>query len=149
MEKMYLIFNSKSPFYQVLYKKNGKKTTVSAGTADRQLAEKFLQSFNPFDNDKPPARSISIKLSSFIKEYKNYVNNNFSVKYLKKAVNPSLNVFQKYCPICCLKISLQRLLTSLFHQQLQSLNIPLHYITALSRQLLIRQSLGNTLRKSV
>ncbi|MFZ0456455.1 MAG: tyrosine-type recombinase/integrase [Ignavibacteriaceae bacterium] len=87
----------KSPYFQVIYKVNGKRTKVSTKTSNMKEAEKFLASFVPPVKEKKEEKS-RISLSAFIKEYKIYVGNNFSAKYLKKAVNPSFNVFQKYLP---------------------------------------------------
>ncbi len=90
--------DAERPYYQVVYKVNGKRTKISTKTDDLLEAEKFLASFVPPVKVKEPEKKSKINLSSFVKEYKIYVDNNFSAKYLKKAVNPSFNVFQKYLP---------------------------------------------------
>lgn len=95
---MYLVLNNKSSNYQLVYFRNGKRTTVSTGTAKKKEAENFLASFNPELKKEAPTKKTSIKLSSFIAEYKNYVRNTFSEKYLSKAVTPSFNRLQAFLP---------------------------------------------------
>ena len=95
---MYLVQNKKSPYYQLVYFRNGKRTTVSTCTANKAEAEKFLSSFNPALKKDAPTKKISIKLSRFIAEYKSYVKNTYSVKYLTKAVIPSFNRLQAFIP---------------------------------------------------
>ncbi len=96
---MYLVLNKKSKFYQLIYFKDGKRTSVSTGTADKIEADKFLNGFDPAIIKKPSTtKNINVTLSSFADEYKTYVKNTFSIKYLKKAVHPSFSVFQKYLP---------------------------------------------------
>ena len=95
---MYLVLNNKSSNYQLVYFRNGKRTTVSTGTANKKKAEKFLSSFNPEEKKEMPTKKSSIKLSSFIAEYKSYVTNTYSEKYLTKAVTPSFNRLQAFLP---------------------------------------------------
>jgi len=95
---MYLVLNNKSPYYQLIFFRDGKRTTVSTGTADRFKAEVFKVTFNPDQKTKqePQPKQISPLLSVFIKEYKTYVTNTYSEKYLKKAVTPAFNQLTKY-----------------------------------------------------
>jgi len=99
---MFLSRDTKSPYYQVIYFVNGKRTKISTRTANRKEAEKFLKSFVPQPKEKkvepeePKEKKVSIKLSCFIEEYKTYVRNTYSEKYLKKAVRPSFMAFQKH-----------------------------------------------------
>ena len=95
---MYLVLNNKSSNYQLVYFRDGKRTTVSTGTASKQEAERFLASFNPEVKKEAPIKKTSIKLSSFIAEYKSYVKNTYSEKYLTKAVTPSFNRLQAFLP---------------------------------------------------
>lgn len=97
---MYLVLNNKSPYYQLIYFRDGKRTTVSTGTADKFKAEVFKATFNPDQKAKqePQPKQVSPLLSNFIKEYKTYVTNTYSEKYLKKAVTPSFNQLTKYIP---------------------------------------------------
>ncbi|MFZ0456586.1 MAG: phage integrase SAM-like domain-containing protein, partial [Ignavibacteriaceae bacterium] len=98
MEPKYLKFNDKSPFYQVLYKRNGKKTTISTGTADRNEAEKFLNHFDPDTIQEKPKRETSITLKAFIKEYKQFIKDTYSKAYYERAVTPSFNKLEKFLP---------------------------------------------------
>jgi integrase len=97
--KKYLIKNGKSPYWQVLCK-GDKITSVSTHTTDRKEAEKFLASYIPHQKQKPETivANTSISLSKFFEEYKTYVSNTYSVKYLKKAVIPSFVSLQKHVP---------------------------------------------------
>ncbi len=98
---MYLVLNSKSKFYQLIYFKDNKRTSVSTGTSDKIEAEKFLNGFDPSNYLKSAVikkDESKISLSKFVEEYKSYVQNTFSIKYLQKAVQPSFSVFQKYLP---------------------------------------------------
>lgn len=97
---MYLVLNNKSPYYQLIFFRDGKRTTVSTGTADKFKAEVFKVTFNPDQKTKqvPIPKQVSPLLSNFIKEYKTYVTNTYSEKYLKKAVTPAFNQFSKHIP---------------------------------------------------
>ncbi len=96
--------NSKRRYYQLVYFVDGKRTKISTKTTDKKEAEKFLKSFSPKPKEKrtePKAskkKNDSIKLSLFFEEYKTYVSNTYSEKYLKKAVRPSFMALQKYVP---------------------------------------------------
>src|SRR5690606_13028275 len=98
--KMYLIKNKKSPYWQVLIKgnKGEKPTTVSTGKVNRTDAEEFLRNYKPVKKEKTPAVIPTIKLSSFFEEYKTYITNTYSEKYLKKAVIPSFTSLQNKIP---------------------------------------------------
>jgi len=102
---MYLVLNNKSPYYQLIYLRDGKRTTVSTGTSDRFKAEVFKATFSPDQkaNQLVINKPISPLLSKFINEYKTYVINTYSEKYLKKAVTPAFNQLTKYIPDACLE----------------------------------------------
>ena len=93
---MFLIKDSKSPYFQLVYFVNGKRTKISTKTSDKKRAKIFLASFDPKQAAIAKARRNLIKLSCFISEYKNYVSNTYSVSYLKKAVTPSFNMLQNF-----------------------------------------------------
>ncbi len=100
MERISLYRNiKKSPYYQLVYYKNGKRTTVSTGTINENEAEKFLKTFNP-ELTKPIAAVIKnqISLIKFSAEYKIYIGNTYSKKYLSQAVVPSFNKLLKLVP---------------------------------------------------
>ena len=93
---MFLAKDSKSPYYQLIYFVNGKRTKISTRTTNKKAAEKFLATFNPEPKSQKQSVSISISLNDFISEYKKYVQDTYSVKYLKKAVVPSFNRLQNF-----------------------------------------------------
>jgi len=101
---MFLTKDSKSPFYQLVYFVDGKRTKVSTKTPDKFKAEVFKATFNPAPKPQPQQIKPTINLSDFIKEYKTYVTNTYSEKYLKKAVTPAFNQLQKFIPDISLEI---------------------------------------------
>ena len=101
---MYLVLNKKSSNYQLIYFRDGKRTSVSTGTANKLEAEKFLTSFGPMPKPEPQQIKPLINLNNFIKEYKTYVLNTYSEKYLKKAVTPAFNQLQKFIPDISLEL---------------------------------------------
>jgi integrase/recombinase XerD len=96
MAVMYLVLNKKSPYYQIVYYRNGRRTSISTGTSNRKKAEKYLGSFNPKEIRAPKRKKKSVRLSRFITEYKDYVGNTYSENYLNKAVVISFNRLQYY-----------------------------------------------------
>ena len=81
---MFLSKNSKSPYYQVIYFVNGKRTKKSTKTTNKKVAEKFLDQFKlQFNPDSLPQKLISISLSKFEKEYTAYTEQNKTKSYLK------------------------------------------------------------------
>ena len=73
---MFLSKDTKSPFYQIIYFVDGKRTKISTKTTNKREAERFLKSFVPKPNIKKNKtqeqrdKKVSVKLSSFIEEYK-------------------------------------------------------------------------------
>src|SRR5690606_35850044 len=118
--KMYLIKNKKSPYWQVLIKgnKGEKPTTVSTGKVNRTDAEEFLRNYKPVKKEKTPAVIPTIKLSSFFEEYKTYITNTYSEKYLKKAVIPSFTSLQNKIP----DLPLADITTKIIDQYISSVN---------------------------
>ena len=92
---MYLIKNSKSPNFQIVYFVNGKRTTVSTKTKDKAEAEKFLNSFKP--DDFPPAavQFQPITLSKFRDEYIDYIQVTKSKHYVR-SIKLSFRLLIKY-----------------------------------------------------
>jgi integrase len=126
---MFLAKDSKSPYLQVVYFVGGKRRRISTGTANRTEAEKFLHAFNPkaLINQRNKIKSDvldesknnnSILLSSFYNEYKAYIKNTYSEKYLKKAVIPSFTTLQKHIP----DIKLDSISTRVLDQFISSTN---------------------------
>lgn len=85
---MYLVKNSKSPFYQIIYFQNGKRTTISTKKKDKSDAEIFLENFKssltlitePIKEEK---KSEVITLSKFKDEYLEYIIPLKSKSYVK------------------------------------------------------------------
>jgi len=99
---MYITKIPKSKFYQVVYFKNGKRTTVSTKTSIKKDAEKFLKTFEP--SDKPNAqiekvtqkeKTSAITLLDFKEEYLNYVSSLKSPTYIK-SINLSFRQFYNF-----------------------------------------------------
>ena len=87
---MYLIKNKKSPFYQVIYFINGKRTTTSTKTKNKKEADKFLESFkeillSPIKNEVQIESKIDriIYLSKFRDEYLEYFKPIKSANYIR------------------------------------------------------------------
>ena len=96
---MFLTKDSKSPFYQLVYFVNGKRTKISTKSRDKKNAESFLHSFKAKKDEKQEFPKISnILLSNFAAEYKEYIRKVHSTKYLKKAVVPSFNRLMDFLP---------------------------------------------------
>jgi len=95
---MFLVINKKSPYYQLIYLKDGKRSSISTGTTSKKKAEEYLTNFNPEEVEEKKPKKVSKTLSSFAQEYKSYVGNTHSVMYLKKSVTPSFNRLQNFLP---------------------------------------------------
>jgi site-specific recombinase XerD len=98
MVSMFLVLNKKSPYYQLVFFRNGRRTSVSTGTANKKSAEKFLTNFNPEELGERNPKMVSLTLSKFAIEYKTYVSKVHSARYLEKSVTPSFNRLRKYLP---------------------------------------------------
>jgi hypothetical protein len=70
--------NKKSPCYQIIYYRNGRRTSISTRTSNRKKAEKYLASFNPKQVKLTKRKKKSIRLSRFITEYQLYVGMTYS-----------------------------------------------------------------------
>ena len=98
---MFLSKDSKSPYFQVIYFVNGKRTKISTKTKNRKEAEKFLKSFVPKSKEQPQQKAqlkekvTTIKLNEFYEEYITFIKNTYSEKYFLKAVKPSFAALKK------------------------------------------------------
>ncbi len=95
---MFISKSKKSPFYQIIYVVNGKRTTVSTKTAKLQEAYIFMSDFLKNENscqlnlnEKSQTEIRSISLSDFQKEYTDYIKATKSKNYLT-SVNLSFNM---------------------------------------------------------
>ena len=99
---MFLSKDSKSPYFQVIYFVNGKRTKISTKTKNRKEAEKFLKSFVPKSKEQPQQEAqlkekvTTIKLNEFYEEYITFIKNTYSEKYFLKAVKPSFAALKKH-----------------------------------------------------
>ena len=95
---MFISKSKKSPFYQLTYEIDGKRTTVSTKTSSLKEANKFMYSFSNREVDTP-SKAIyhpqpefkPILLSSFLKEYVEYIKATKSKSYLE-SVNLSFRM---------------------------------------------------------
>ena len=67
---MFLTKDSKSPYFQIVYFANGKRTKVSTKTSNRREAEKFLKHFNPDPIKEKPKKEKIINLTLSLKNMK-------------------------------------------------------------------------------
>jgi len=79
---MRLVLNNKSPFYQVVYFVNGKKTTISTKTTDLEKANNFLNEFQKQTYQVPVQQIQCISLSKFRNEYLEYLQASKSRHYV-------------------------------------------------------------------
>ncbi len=81
---MFLTKDSKSPFFQVVYFVDGKRTKKSTKTTNKTDAENFLKQFQfQYTYIPQPQKVVSISLSVFKKEYINYVEQNKTRHYIR------------------------------------------------------------------
>jgi len=99
---MFISKSKKSPFLQLTYEVNGKRTTVSAKTTNLQEAYKFMGSFSQrdgFPQILPHEQKQQIKnimLSKFNEEYSLYVSNSKSKSYLR-SISLSFSQLKLFC----------------------------------------------------
>jgi len=79
---MFISKTTKSPFYQLTYDLNGKRTTVSTKTANQKQAYKFMATFQR-GSDEPKEKILSNTLSKFRDEYLDYIKLTKSKSYLR------------------------------------------------------------------
>jgi len=90
---MFLTKTKKSPYYQLVYEVDGKRTTISTKTKLKLEARKYLQNFQPRKRESKKATSIS--LEQFSIEYINYCKSCRSNSYIKCSI---LTAFKKFIP---------------------------------------------------
>ena len=99
---MFLSISNKSPFYQITYEVNGKRTTRSTKKTTLAEAEielnNFKQTFsNPINVIQPVTQAKNyLSLSKFQKEYLEYVRPTKSPKYIL-SIALSFNQFISFC----------------------------------------------------
>lgn len=93
---MYLIKYSKSPYYQIIYFVNGKRTKKSTKKTTEAEAKEVLKEFAASLHQKPvEEKTESILLSQFKEEYINYSKQSKSKHYIK-SIGLSFRQLQSY-----------------------------------------------------
>lgn len=92
---MFLTKYKQSPYYQIVYFVDGRRTKKSTGTRSLTKAERFLSTFNPRENENnlKVSHNSSITLSKFRDEYLSYCKLSKSISYIKGSVEPTFNFF--------------------------------------------------------
>ena len=96
---MFLSHSKKSPFYQIIYEVEGKRTTVSTKTTDLNQARKFLASFSiPVKiNNVVIEANNSILLEDFKNEYVGFTKLSKSKYYITRSIEPAFKFFIQHC----------------------------------------------------
>ena len=79
---MYISKSKKSPFYQLTFEVNGKRTTISTKTPDYDEAKQFMATFQ-YPEVQPLGNNQSGTLSCFQDEYISYVSSSKSKSYIR------------------------------------------------------------------
>jgi site-specific recombinase XerD len=99
---MFIFKSKKSPFYQLTYEVNGKRTTISTKTKKEKEAQEFLFKFKHSLIEKPQTKidseihSQTILLSSFQNDYSEYMRPIKSKNYLE-SIMLSFKQFISFC----------------------------------------------------
>lgn len=93
---MFLTKSKKSPYYQVVFTVNGKRTTVSTRSSNRMEAKRFLKNFIPSNNVTVIHRSNLIDLLSFKNEYISFLKPTHSESYIKRSIFPAFKILIYY-----------------------------------------------------
>ena len=80
---MFITFTKKSPFYQLVYEVNGKRTHISTCTKNKKKAEKFMEDFRINLLLPQPKQFDSINLSAFCTEYVDFMRSSKSQHYIR------------------------------------------------------------------
>ena len=79
---MFLIKSKNSPYYQIVYIVNGRRTKKSTKKTTIKEAQRFLSQFNP-EKEARRKNSTKILLSRFQHEYIEYISSSKSKHYLR------------------------------------------------------------------
>ena len=79
---MYLVKNNKSPYYQVVFFTNGKRTTISTKTGNFREANRFMNNLKIEPIKELPTKTQSIIISGFRDEYLSYLESTKSKNYI-------------------------------------------------------------------
>lgn len=92
---MFISKSKKSPFYQLTYEVNGKRTTISTKTKNPQEAYSFLENFQK-GKEQTTTQCNCISLSKFSSEYIEFVQPIKSKKYLV-SISSSFKQLSSFC----------------------------------------------------
>jgi hypothetical protein len=91
---MFISKSNRSPYYQITYEVNSKRTTISTKTTELNEAYKFMASFNHLDKKQVPSTN-NILFSKFIDEYLDYTKKTKSINYAR-SVKLSLKMLLQF-----------------------------------------------------
>lgn len=80
---MFISKSKRSPFYQITYEIDGKRTTVSTKKTDLREAYIFMASFEPANNIPTKIQSKHIQFSKFVEEYVDLIQKTKSRNYTR------------------------------------------------------------------
>ncbi len=112
---MFLTKDKKSPFFQIVYFVDGKRTKISTKKSKRSEAEKILNSFKFSFNPQKPVKTNSINLSEFRDEYVSYMEASKSKHYVR-----SVKLSFKHLQMFTGDISIRELTTKTLDQFITS-----------------------------
>jgi len=91
---MFLTKDKKSPFYQIVYFVDGKRTKKSTKKKTKVEAEKALKNFlYNFNSNEVKVKLKSISLAQFKEEYLTYCKSCRSQSYIERSIIPAFNKF--------------------------------------------------------
>ena len=90
---MFLTKSKKSPYYQLVYEINGKRTTISTKTKIKSEAMNFLRNFKIEDKAEEKFQQISLK--EFRIEYTQYCSHNKSKSYVRGSIKTTFRMLEQ------------------------------------------------------
>lgn len=89
----YLVKTKNSPYWQIIYYKNGKRTLKSTGTKIKSEALTFLTNFKKIISEKKLTQKT---LLDFESEYINHISITHSKSYVEKSVRLAFKIFKNF-----------------------------------------------------
>lgn len=93
LKSMFLLKSKKSPNYQIIYYRDGKRTSRSTGKTKKAEALRFLSEFTESINIKP--EKPKLKISNYAKQYIDYMSNTHSPRYVQ-SISLSFKMLEKH-----------------------------------------------------
>lgn len=89
---MFLTLTKRSPYYQIVFFRDGKQSSRSTNTKNRKEAELILKMFGKELKESPlkPKEEKSVSLEKFSREYLEIMKLSCSESYYKRSVRPAL-----------------------------------------------------------